>query len=516
MLVLVRNVKVASRDNMGHAAETGRMSYAADVRCSVRSYSLDGLSGSCDASTVSSLLCADIIVSRRMPCGVVFYNKRDESEGLQSLVISRERDQSMANHINHKTTVSALVGAPVRDASGGLLGRVREFAVQPSRDSGRVLGLVLKLAGSSPHGQENMAPVEFVEVTPKGLRLSAGSSLVALPEDSSLVLLERDLLDQQIIDVNGHKVVRVNDVNLSWEHSADAPTRLTLRIAEVEVGMRGAVRRILKGFPHSAVNRIASRTKPSVIPWDFVDLIDPARRVHLKVGQDHLAQMHPSDIADILEDLAPPERNLLFESLDEEIAAETLEEVEPKLQKSLVQALDSEHVAGIVEEMDPGAAADLLAELPDEKSEAILEEMDPEERQEVEELLEFSQDSAAGRMTTEFIALPAADRVADVHAALLAFEGDIELITDVYLTGEEGHLCGLVSIVRILLATAETPLADLPPGHLVTCHVDTAGRKVAELFDKYNLRSLPVIDAEKKLVGVVHAEQVIALLRASN
>jgi Mg/Co/Ni transporter MgtE len=224
--------------------------------------------------------------------------------------------------------------------------------------------------------------------------------------------------------------------------------------------------------------------------------------------------MHPSDLADILEDLAPPERQALFESLDEEVAAETLEEVQPKMQKSLIQALDSEHIAGIVEEMDPGAAADLLSELPDEKSEEILEEMDPEERQEVEELLEFSHDSAAGRMTTEYISLPETARVADVHAALRDFEGDIELITDIYLIGEGERISGLVPIVRILMAGSETALQELPRGHLVTCHIDAAGRKVAELFDKYNLRSLPVIDADEKLVGVVHAEQVIALLRA--
>jgi flagellar motility protein MotE (MotC chaperone)/sporulation protein YlmC with PRC-barrel domain len=416
---------------------------------------------------------------------------------------------------NHMTTVSALLGAPVRDAAGGVLGRIREFAVMPSQDSGRVLGLILKLSSSTQKEQGNMVSIESVEIASDGLRLISGSTLMTPPEDSSLVLLERDLLDQQIIDVNGHKVVRVNDVNLQWEESSDT-AKLTLRIAEVEVGLRGAVRRILKGLPHTAVDRIALRTKTSIIPWDFVDIIDPSRRVRLKVGQDHLAQMHPSDIADILEELAPPERQALFESLDEETAAETLEEVEPKLQKSLVEALDSEHVAGIVEEMDPGAAADLLAELADEKSEAILEEMDPEERQEVEDLLEFSQDSAAGRMTTEYIALTSNARVADVHAALLAFEGDIELITDIYLTDEEGHLSGLIPIVRILLAKPETPLADLPRGHLVTCHIDTVGRKVAELFDKYNLRSLPVIDTDKKLIGVVHAEQVIALLRATH
>jgi len=387
---------------------------------------------------------------------------------------------------------------------------VHEFAVLPGgEDSSRVLGLILRPTDKRVEPGHRMAPVRDLETTPAGLRLRSGALLAPLPHDP--VLLERDLLDQQIIDVHGRKVVRVNDVVLEWEQSPDAGT--SLRIVEVEVGLRGAVRRLLKGLPVSSVDRIAQRFGPSVIPWEFVDLIDPARRVRLKVDQDRLAEMHPSDIADILEDLAPAERQALFESLNEEVAAETLEEVDPRLQKSLIQSLDSEQVAGIVEEMDPGAAADLLAELPEEKSEAILEEMDPEERQEVEELLEFSQDSAAGRMTTEYIALPATATVTDVHRALRHFEGDIDLITDIYLLDEEERVTSVVPVVHVLLAESENTLATLPHAHLVTCQIETTGRKVAELFDKYNLRALPVVDPDSRLVGVVHAEQVISLLR---
>lgn len=416
----------------------------------------------------------------------------------------------MTRHGNIKTTVSALVGASISDSSGAMLGRVQEFAVLPGgEDSSRVLGLILRLTKKHVEPGHTMAPVRDLESTSRGLRLRSGALLVAPPQDP--VLLERDLLDQQIIDVHGRKVVRVNDVVLEWEQSQDAST--SLRIVEVEVGLRGAVRRLLKGLPISSVDRIALRFGPSVIPWEFVDLIDPARRVRLKVDQDRLAAMHPSDIADILEDLAPAERQALFESLDEEVAAETLEEVEPRLQKSLIQSLDSEQVAGIVEEMDPGAAADLLAELPEEKSEAILEEMNPEERQEVEELLEFSQDSAAGRMTTEYVALSGTATVADVHAALRHFEGDIDLITDVYLLDESDRVTAVVPIVQVLLAEPQNPLTTLPRAHLVTCQIETGGRKVAELFDKYNLRALPVVDVDQRLVGVVHAEQVISLLR---
>jgi magnesium transporter len=424
----------------------------------------------------------------------------------------------MSKQGNHKTTASALLGTPVANAQGALLGRVREIAVAPAIDDAHVHGLILKPRSGGRSKESSIVYISQLEPTPSGIiRLLPDAEPKLFTDDESYLLIERDLLDQQIIDVHGHKVVRVNDVDLIWEQNHEAATP-SLRLAEVEVGLRGAVRRLLKGLPPGLIDRIAVRITPSLIPWDFVDLIerDPSRRVRLKIEQDRLAQMHPSDIADILEDLAPPERQALFTSLDEEVAAETLEEVHPKMQKSLINALDSEQVAGIVEEMDPGAAADLLAELPEEKSEAILEEMDPEERQEVEELLEFPHDSAAGRMTTEYIALPASATVADALDALKAFEGDLDLITDIYLLDEDDSPVLLIPIVRIMLSPPSTPLADVSHGHLVTCATETNGRKVAELFDKYNLRSLAVLNEEDRLVGVVHAEQVIALLRADH
>src|SRR6267154_858336 len=377
----------------------------------------------------------------------------------------------MTKHANHRTSVSALIGSAVADAKGGIFGHVREFAVAPSIDAAHIHGIVIKPASAKRGDRHSLVPVTQLRLTSTGgMQLRETANPTPLPDDERYLLLERDLLDQQIIDVHGHKVVRVNDVDLVWENWEEGGPDLSLRIAEVEVGMRGAVRRLLKGLPREPVDRIAARFGASCIPWDFVDLIDrdPARRVRLRVEQDRLSTMHPSDIA------------------------------------------------GILEEMDPGAAADLLSELPDERSEAILEEMDPEERQDVEDLLEFSGNSAAGRMTTEYVALPATAVVDQAINALRDFEGDIETITDIYLLDEEERITGLVPLVRILLAKPEVPLSSLPQGHLVTCSVDANGRKVAELFDKYNLRSLPVIDRDKKLVGVIHAEQVIALLRANH
>jgi CBS domain-containing protein len=427
----------------------------------------------------------------------------------------------MNRHVANRTSVSALMGASVFDASGVLFGRVCEFAVDPASDVHRVEGLVVRPSAKGPNGGATV----LVRIREMQLgadcRMELGGQAVpvAMPdkgvEEERYLLLERDLLDQQIIDINGHKVVRVNDVDLAWVPVEETESPLMLHIVEVEVGMRGALRRLLKGLPVTAIDQLSRRFEPRVIPWDFVDLIDrdPARRVKLKIEQDRLSRMHPSDLADILEELAPAERQALFNSLDEEVAAEALEEIEPKMQQALIESLDSEQIAGIVEEMDPGAAADLLSELPEEQSDAILEEMDPEERQEVEDLLEFSSESAAGRMTSEYIALGMDALASEAVLALREFEGDVESVVNIFLIDEESRITGIVPLVKLLLAPGGAELKELSTGHIVSCHVDANGKKVAELFDKYNLHSLPVVDDEKRMVGVIHAEQVIALLR---
>lgn len=408
-------------------------------------------------------------------------------------------------------TLTAILGTPITSVRGRLRGRLKDVAVGTGVDAGRVLGLVLK----TRKGRELVASQD-VRWTPSGaLELRPDAALNPLRGDENYIFLRQDILDRQIIDVHGRKVVRVNDVNLRWlPHNGGADQ---LCVSEVEVGLRGAVRRLLQGtLPRKALESLVSRLPARVIPWNFVDMVevDPARRVKLNIEHERLAQLHPSDIADILEDLAPAEREAVLRTLDEEVAAETLEEVEPRLQKSLVQALDSETAAGIVEEMDPSAAADLLAELPEERSEAILEEMNPEERQEVEELLEFRENSAAGRMTTEYVAVPRTAAVADGIRALRGFEGDPETITEIYLIDEAEVLRGVVPLARLVLARPETRLEVLAEPRFISCRADKHENEVAELFDKYNLRALPVVDDKDRLVGVVEADHVIAFLRA--
>ncbi|MEO6912306.1 MAG: magnesium transporter, partial [Edaphobacter sp.] len=254
--------------------------------------------------------------------------------------------------LNQRTSVSALMGASVMDAQGVVFGHVCEFLVAPGVDTSHVHGLLVKPAAAKRGFSPFLVFITDLKLGPQNeLRLRESAFPSILSTDENHLMLERDLLDQQIIDVHGRKVVRVNDVDLVWEQGEEGDPDLSLRIAEVEVGMRGAVRRLLKGLHTATADRIASRFSPSLIPWDFVDLIDrdPARRVKLKIEQNRLSLMHPSDIADILEELAPAERQALFISLNEGIAAEALEEVKPKMQQALIESLDSGQIADIVE-----------------------------------------------------------------------------------------------------------------------------------------------------------------------
>lgn len=416
----------------------------------------------------------------------------------------------MRERLANSVSLTSLLGTPVTDAEGRLRGRLQDIAVATGIDAGRVAGLVLK----TREGKQ-LVPASHVIQTPSGtLELTRAALPAPLRSEENYLLLQQDLVDRQIIDIHGRKVVRVNDVDLQWFSQG---SRADLRVREVEVGLRGAIRRLLKGMmPRKNLDSFSRYFATRVIPWEFVDVIevDPARRVKLKIEHERLAQLHPSDIAEILEDLAPAEREAIFTTLDEEVAAEALEEADPKLQKSLIESMDHERLADIVGEMDPGAAADLLAELPEYKSEAILEEMEPEERQEVEELLEFREDSAAGRMTTEYVQVPFEATVADSVQALRQFEGDPESVTEIYLVGEGDVLRGVVPLSRLIMALPETYVRVLAEPRFISCPADMHQNDVAELFDKYNLRALPVLHSDGHLVGVVQAEQVISFLRA--
>ena len=399
------------------------------------------------------------------------------------------------------------------DSSGAVRGRVREAGLLPQHDRAHIAGFVVR----TPEGDRLLPREELQSVEGRTLHASSGAgSWIDFNKGhgEGFLLLERDLLDQQIIDIHGRKVVRVNDVEL-FSESVNHHT--ALKLSGVDVGARGAVRRLLQGVvPRGALSALLSKIPPRIIPWEFVDLIetDPSRRVKLRIEYSLLSKLRPADIADILEELAPAERESVFESLKDEVAAQALEEVDPKLQVSLVESLDSDHAADIVEEMNPDAAADLLADLPEKTSEEILEEMAPAEREDVEELLEYPENTAAGRMTKDFLSFSPHATVADAIEALREFDGAKETLSTLYLVDKDDHLVGAVPLAGLVLSGPETELASIADPEPLWCPAKANEREAAELFDKYNLLILPVVEKNGSLVGVMTADDVIAMLRS--
>jgi len=404
--------------------------------------------------------------------------------------------------------LSELLGATVRDASGSVKGRVREIAVTPQDHPTRVAFLIVRTS----EGERVLLSSGVTSFGATVRTTTAATEWERYTVSDGVLLLKRDLLDQQIIDVHGRKVVRVNDVELD---ATPVNSHVTLDVLAVDVGVRGAIRRLAKGVvPSFTLRALLEKIPPRVIPWQYVDLIetDPARRVKLKIAYEGLSRMHPADIADIVEDLPPAEQKAVFEALDEGVAAEALEEIDPDVQVSIVESLDSNRAADIVEEMDPDAAADLLGELREDFSGEILKEMQPEERQEVTQLLEFGEHTAAGRMTTEFIAVDETGVVDDAIEALKRFEGSREAVATIYLTGTGHRLVGAVPIVKIAISSPATQLSLLSdPYH--ACTPDTPDDEVAAVFDKYNLITLAVVDEQGRLAGIITADDVISMLR---
>jgi flagellar motility protein MotE (MotC chaperone) len=404
--------------------------------------------------------------------------------------------------------LSEMLGATVRDPSGTVRGRVRELAVAPQEHPTRVAFLIVRTGTG-----ERVVPTHALKSCGRTVRTyTDAGEWEPYNASDGVLLLKRDLLDQQIIDVHGRKVVRVNDVEMD---STPLNTHVALTVTSVDVGARGAIRRLAQGVvPSFTLRALLAKIPPRVIPWQFVDLLetDPARRVKLKIAYKGLSRLHPADIADIVVELSPAEREAVFETLDEEVAAEALEEIDPQIQRSILESLDRQRAADIVEEMDPDAAADLLGDLSEARSGEILKEMAPEEREEVTQLLEFGERTAAGRMTTEFIALPETAVVDDAIEALKQFEGSREALATIYLIGARQRLAGAVPLVRIATSSPAVQLSELSEPY-IACAPDTPDDEVAALFDKYNLVTLAVVDEDGRLAGIITADDVITMLR---
>ena len=407
--------------------------------------------------------------------------------------------------------VTELLGAEARDAQGNFVGRVRELFLVPADHPGRIARILLARGRYQPlvARHDQVASAEAGK-----LMLSVGEqALDPYQPNEAWLAVQKDLLDQQIIDVNGRKVIRVNDVNLE---DRKANGHVELRVSQVDAGVQGAARRLLQGLVSPAmIRRLEQRLPASVLPWEYVNLIEPdrMRRVKLRIESDKLAQLHPAELADIVEELTPDERQSIIESLDEQTAAETLAEMDDRLQTEVVETLDKEKAVDILEEMDPDEAADLLAELPPETSKELLEEMPRDDAQEVKRLLQYDENSAGGMMTTEFV-LVGEDAVRDeVVGWIRGLDLNADQLDTILLINKQAVLAGAVTIGRLLMGEPAQTMAELRSEPLVFVSPEAKDKEVFEMVDKYNLRTLAVVDANQRPLGIITVDDVVTQLR---
>jgi magnesium transporter len=403
-----------------------------------------------------------------------------------------------------------LMGAAAFDAQSNYVGRVREFFIEPADQPNRISHFLI----SRGRYQPLVASYDQVaKVAPGRIDLNINErALSAYQPNEAWLAVQKDLLDQQIIDTAGRKVVRVNDVDLSEFRTNE---HVELRVAQVDVGVPGAIRRLLQGIaPSSLVRKLQTKLPQRSIRWEFVNLIepDPLRRVKLRITHEKLEDLHPADLAEMMEELSAAERQGIIASLDEETAAAVLAELDERLTTQIVEKLDPEKAADIIEEMAPDAAADLLADLSKETSEELLEEMPNQEANDVRELLAFDPSTAGGMMNTEFAFLSESATREEVLQWLRKQEFNLEQLDTIVILDTLGHFAGTVPIARILLAVPEQHMSELKTDPLVSVSADSSEKDVFELFDKYNLRMLTVLDKDSHPIGVVTVDDVVSRL----
>jgi sporulation protein YlmC with PRC-barrel domain/CBS domain-containing protein len=405
--------------------------------------------------------------------------------------------------------LTELLGLKVYDLKGRRIGVVADAAIVPLVDAARIdrflvgTGYIWLSVGHDQVG----------EISLRGIRL-IDEQLTPYHSDEYMLRVVRDLLDQQIIDAHGRKVVRVNDITFSVRREGRSEK---LSILEVDIGIRSILRRLLQGtLPPAWIRRLQLPVQPKSIRWEFCNILepDPQRRLRLNISNKLLEEMHPADLADIVEELSPDDREAIFETIDSEVAADALSEVDPDIQASILESLETEKAAEIVEEMAPDEAADLLAELEEETSREILEEMDVEPKADVSELLEFEEDTAGGLMNTQYLALNDKATVSDAIAVLRGHQDLLENLNTLFLIDAHERLVASVPLARLFIADSSRPLKHLAAGTLIQVAVGERQDRVTELFDKYNVLSLPVVGEDGKLAGVITADDIISVLRS--
>lgn len=406
--------------------------------------------------------------------------------------------------------LTEILGAEVIDVRQHRTGAVRDLTVHVQEPYPVVTGLVVSRRRqlTIPWAEVRTFAAATHEVALRSTR-EESERHQANPDD---IWLARDVLDKQVVDTDGRRVVRVNDLQLVESGGV-------MLLVGADIGIRGILRRLgLEGLAKSLA-RLVGRDLPMVlVSWEVVspigstqDLDHPAGddAVRLRISGRRISKLHPADIADIVEDLGAKERKTVFDSLSEEVAADTLEEMELEDQVSVIEHMDTRRASEILEEMPPDEVADILTELPEEQAKRLLSLMEKDEARDVQELLAYEEDTAGGLMTTEYVAVPEHLTAQQCIEELRRMEPDAESIYYVFVIDAEEHLKGVLSLRDLIVAKPDTPIGSIMIRDVIALRLDDSAEGVAAVLSKYNLLAVPVVDDEFRIQGLVTVDDVL-------
>ncbi len=397
---------------------------------------------------------------------------------------------------------SEFIGRPVVDADGKRVGKLRDLLATRHGEvpHPQLVAIEVKQASGLAYIPMHEVAALISLAVPLKKRISEITPYTPLPEDLHLV---RDVLDKQIIDTDGMRVVRVNDLQLTRVNGS-------VYVANVDVSGAGLIRRLGLG---SLADRLSSRSHPadlpSIISWDNIELLSTDQPMRLKVPTSKMSELHPADLAEILSDLTRQEGSKILETLDIETLADTLEEVEPEFQASLIERMSDDRVADVLEEMAPDEAADLLAELPQNRKHELLELMEDDEAEDVRKLLTYPEDTAGGIMNTEYFIVPAYFNASQVMERLRETAPEAETIFYIYVADQDEHLLGVFSLRQLVLAQPDSLVIDFMEKRVVSVDLMDSQEDCAQVVSKYNLLAVPVVDEQKRLHGIVTADDAL-------
>jgi magnesium transporter len=397
--------------------------------------------------------------------------------------------------------ISTLIGRPVVDVDCVPVGSLEDIIAAHRGDMvhPQIVAIVVR-AGK----QQTIIPMDQVAVLlapsiPLSKRQAEVTPYAVAEQD---LYLARDVLDKQIIDTDGVRVVRVNDLEIARVNNH-------FYVANVDIGRLGLLRRLWPGLSEWWERRSGKPKPGGTISWDNVELLQGDQPMRLKVSGDKISELHPADLAEIISDLTRPESDKLLGTLDVSTVADTLEEVEPDFQARLLETMPDEKVADVLEEMAPDEAADLLAEFSQDRSKELLNLMEREDAEDVRKLLAFPVESAGGLMNTEFFAVPPTLSASETVETLRRTAREAETIYYVYVTEPTGKLVGVISLRELVMADPTTPIRDFMHKRLVAVKLDDSQEDVAQSVSKYNLLAVPVVDNEGRIQGIVTADDAL-------